>query len=94
MPALCRKMGVPYVIVKSKARLGKVVHHKTATSLAIVDVDATDAHEFSQLCQLCNETFNSRGNEIRKKWGGQTLGPKARHARAAEKAAAKLAAKQ
>merc|ERR1712113_952935 len=31
LPALCRKMGVPYCIVKGKARLGKVVHKKTAT---------------------------------------------------------------
>jgi len=29
LPALCRKMGVPYVIVKGKARLGTVVHKKT-----------------------------------------------------------------
>ena len=28
LPALCRKMGVPYVIVKGKARLGTVVHKK------------------------------------------------------------------
>ena len=28
LPALCRKMGVPYAIVKGKARLGTVVHQK------------------------------------------------------------------
>ena len=28
LPALCRKMGVPYAIIKSKARLGTVVHKK------------------------------------------------------------------
>ena len=28
LPALCRKMGVPYAIVKGKARLGVVVHKK------------------------------------------------------------------
>merc|ERR1711915_251060 len=35
LPALCRKMNVPYCIVKGKARLGKVVHKKTATALCI-----------------------------------------------------------
>ncbi|XP_061589575.1 large ribosomal subunit protein eL8-like [Cololabis saira] len=34
LPALCRKMGVPYCIVKGKARLGKLVHRKTCTSVA------------------------------------------------------------
>ena len=28
IPALCRKMGVPYAIIKGKARLGTVVHKK------------------------------------------------------------------
>jgi len=28
LPALCRKMGVPYAIIKGKARLGTVVHKK------------------------------------------------------------------
>ncbi|XP_037598002.1 60S ribosomal protein L7a-like [Cebus imitator] len=33
LPALCRKMGVPYCIIKGKARLGRLVHRKTCTSL-------------------------------------------------------------
>lgn len=32
LPALCRKMGVPYAIVKGKARLGVVVHKKVKLS--------------------------------------------------------------
>merc|ERR1711988_1435616 len=31
LPALCKKMDVPYCIIKGKARLGKLVHKKTAT---------------------------------------------------------------
>ena len=31
LPALCKKMGVPYAIVKGKARLGTVVHKKVCT---------------------------------------------------------------
>lgn len=30
LPALCRKMGIPYAIVKGKARLGTVVHKKVS----------------------------------------------------------------
>ncbi|KAK5879213.1 hypothetical protein CesoFtcFv8_024539 [Champsocephalus esox] len=39
LPALCRKMGVPYCIVKGKARLGRLVHRKTCTSVAFTQTN-------------------------------------------------------
>ena len=38
LPALCRKMGVPYCIVKNKARLGRVARRKTTSCIAITNV--------------------------------------------------------
>eukprot|EP00965_Chrysotila_dentata_P259726 6213655-Pleurochrysis_carterae.AAC.1 len=38
LPALCRKMDIPYCIVKSQSRLGQLVHQKTASCLAMVSV--------------------------------------------------------
>jgi len=38
LPALCRKMNVPYCIVKNKARLGKAVGKKNATCLAFTAI--------------------------------------------------------
>ena len=49
LPALCRKMGVPYVIVKGKARLGTVVHKKTAAVLTIQDVKSADQRELTTI---------------------------------------------
>jgi large subunit ribosomal protein L7Ae len=49
LPALCRKMGVPYVIVKSKARLGTVVHKKTAAVLTLQDVKSEDQKDLSTI---------------------------------------------
>jgi len=49
LPALCRKMGVPYVIVKGKARLGTVVHKKTAAVVAIQEVRSEDERELATL---------------------------------------------
>ena len=49
LPALCRKMGVPYVIVKGKARLGTVVHKKTAAVLTLQDVKSEDQRELATL---------------------------------------------
>ena len=36
LPALCRKMGVPYVIVKGKGKLGQYVHRKKCTALSVI----------------------------------------------------------
>lgn len=49
LPALCRKMGVPYVIVKGKARLGTVVHKKTAAVVALQDVKSEDQRDLATL---------------------------------------------
>lgn len=40
LPALCRKMGVPYCIIKGKARLGRLVHRKTCTTVAFTQVNS------------------------------------------------------
>jgi len=89
LPALCRKMDVPYVVVKSKSRLGAVVHKKTATALALTDVSKEDKNELSTLSGLFQEQFN-RNVETRRTWGGGILGPKSLAAqKKKEKAVAK-----
>jgi large subunit ribosomal protein L7Ae len=60
LPTLCQKKGVPYLIVKGKARLGKVVHKKTATALAVVDVDAKDQKDLANFVQKAVENYNDR----------------------------------
>lgn len=40
LPTLCRKMNIPYCIVKGKARLGRIVHRKTCTCVAFTKVRA------------------------------------------------------
>jgi len=89
LPTLCRKLEVPYVIVKSKARLGTLVHRKTASVVALTSVAKEDQKEFSTFTQLALDSFN-RNADIRRTWGGQKLGSKAVAAqRIKEKALAK-----
>jgi|EP00002_Diphylleia_rotans_P005106 large subunit ribosomal protein L7Ae len=80
LPALCHRMEVPYVIVKSKARLGQLVHKKTATAVALVDVRDEDRHALEQLVQTSKLDFLDRYEENRKHWGGGVMGYKSRQA--------------
>jgi len=75
MPALCRKMNVPFMIVKDKARLGALVHTKTAACVAITSVGAADAGQLQILKDLALEKFNNNADLVRK-WGGGIMGLK------------------
>jgi len=76
LPALCKKMGVPYCIVKGKARLGQIVHQKTATALALTAVKNEDQREFAKIVESCKANFN-QGARI--SWGGGIMGCKSQH---------------
>lgn len=76
LPALCKKMGVPYCVVKGKARLGQVVRRKTATALAITNVNSEDKTSLSKLVEVCKTNFNERYEELRRHYGGGVLGPR------------------
>jgi len=76
LPALCRKMDIPYCIVKGKARLGQLVGRKTCSSVAFVDVKSEHKQQLSKLVESVRTNYNERSDEIRKHWGGGTLGAK------------------
>merc|ERR1712079_942555 len=76
LPALCRKMGVPYCIVKNKSRLGRVCRRKTTSCLAITNVESSDRSALNKLVESVKTNYNERAEEIKKHWGGSTLGSK------------------
>jgi len=89
LPALCRKQGIPYCIVKGKARLGAAVNMKTATAVALTSVEKEDTKDFTNLMDLFTQSFNNNA-DARRIWGGGKLGAKATAAqKKKEKALAK-----
>merc|ERR1739848_911278 len=76
LPALCRKMDVPYCIVKGKARLGQLVGRKQCTSVAFADIKNEHKQELAKLVETVKTNYNERADEIRKHWGGGVLGAK------------------
>jgi len=77
IPTLCRKFDIPYCIVKSKSRLGQLVHRKTCAVVAISDIRKDDKTALGNIVQAAREKFTDNA-ERRRQWGGQKLGPKAR----------------
>jgi len=64
------------MIVKSKSRLGKVVHKKTSAVLAVTSVHRKDEKDLSILCEKAKDIFNNRYSELVKTTGGQVMGQK------------------
>lgn len=76
LPALCKQMNVPYCIVKGKARLGAVVHKKTATALCLTAIKNEDKLEFSKLVEAIKASYNDVFSKTKKTWGGGIMGVK------------------
>jgi len=100
LPTLCRKKGIPWVIVKGKARLGQVVHQRTASALVVVDVDAKDKKDLADLIQRAQDNYVARySRQLKTGTGGGIMGPKhiakkAKHLRKVAREAAGLAKEQ
>jgi len=77
LPALCRKMGVPYCILKSKARLGALVRRKTCAAVCLNDVEDSNKGQLNKIIESVKASFNDRFDDIRKNWGGGKLSRKA-----------------
>jgi large subunit ribosomal protein L7Ae len=75
LPALCKKMDIPYCIVKNKSRLGTVVHQKTCAVVAVTSVKKEDQHALDQLRSNFKAMFNDVTAHNRK-WGGGIMGLK------------------
>lgn len=90
LPALCRKLGVPYAIVKGKARLGTLVHQKTAAAVALTEVREEDKATLATLIDTINGNFIDKFEDHRRHWGGGVMGAKttAKLAKRAARAAA------
>jgi len=95
LPALCRKMGVPYCIVKSKARLGVITGKKTSAVVAVDDVRSEDQQTLANLVSACKANYLEKSEELRRNWGGGIRGNKSiaklrKRARAAGQDAKKI----
>jgi len=73
LPALCRKMDVPYAIVKGKSRFGLLTHQKNTAVVALTKVNKEDESKLKTL----SDNFHAQFNEnVDKKWGGGHMGLK------------------
>lgn len=89
LPLLCKKMDVPFVIVKGKSLLGSIVNKKCATALALTEVKPEDKHDLVKIAETCRASYNDKLKEFIRQQGGQVMGLKAVHKR--EKRAALIA---
>ena len=78
LPTLCRRKNVPYCFVRGKANLGKLVHLKTATAVALTEVNKEDFQDLETLAANFREQFNNK-ESLRRHWGGGVMGIKNQH---------------
>jgi large subunit ribosomal protein L7Ae len=73
LPALCRKMDVPFAIIKGRSRLGTLTNQKNCTVVALTKVNKEDETKLKTL----QDNFKAQFNEVRERqWGGGIMGLK------------------
>lgn len=78
LPTLCRRKNVPFCFIRGKANLGKLVHMKTATAVALTEVNKEDFQDLETLSANFREQFNNN-EKLRRHWGGGVMGIKNQH---------------
>merc|ERR1712188_153219 len=78
LPNLCRNKGIPYVIVKDKARLGRVCRQSTASCVALTSVKNEDKSDLEKLCTMAKNDYLETAASYNS-WGNPVMGIKARH---------------
>lgn len=73
LPALCRKLDVPFCVIKGKSRLGHLVHKKATSVIAVTDVKKEDQAKLDSIIASVRSSYAVPT----KKWGGGIVGPKA-----------------
>ena len=68
-------MGIPYCFVRGRADLGRLVHQKNATCVALTEVRKEDETELNNLATAFRTHFNEN-TELRKTIGGFKRGAK------------------
>jgi large subunit ribosomal protein L7Ae len=73
LPALCRKMDVPFAIIKGKGRLGTLTNQKNCAVVALTKVNKEDENKLKTL----QENFKLQFSENKERhWGGGKMGLK------------------
>ena len=75
LPALCRRMGIPYAIVNNKGRLGSLVHLKKSAVVALTEVRGEDEAALAKIVDIANAKFTNN-RDLARKWGGGKMGLK------------------
>ncbi|XP_063727867.1 uncharacterized protein LOC134855307 [Symsagittifera roscoffensis] len=64
LPGLCRKMDIPYVIVKGKAKLGTYIHRKNAACLALTGATTNELKPILEGIKARSEDWHVQGGGI------------------------------
>lgn len=73
LPALCRKMDIPFAIIKGRSRLGTLTNQKNCAVVALTKVNKEDESKLKTLDANFRAQFN---DVVEKHWGGGEMGLK------------------
>lgn len=69
LPTLCKKMNVPYALVRSKYDLGRIVNRKKTATVCLTNVKSDKKTKFQSIIKKCNGLFSENYETTMSTWG-------------------------
>mmetsp|Transcript_17758 Transcript_17758/g.36418 ORF Transcript_17758/g.36418 Transcript_17758/m.36418 type:complete len:219 (-) Transcript_17758:7908-8564(-) len=68
LPSLCLEMNIPFCVIKSKSKLGRLVNRKKSSCISMSNISGKHEEEIKKIIFCFRANFNNRYENAKERW--------------------------